>query len=412
MKIRRAYKFRLYPNEQQAAALRQHGGNARFLWNTLLRLNQDKYDADKKFIFAHDMVTSLPKLKKEHPFLELSFSQSLQQVARHLDRALRDCFKKTKRFPVFKKKGKQTDSFTVPQKFRIAKKYVFIPKIGEVKWVKHRPIKGKIKHLTVSQDGDQWYCSVNVELKIRTPQQHKDPESIVGIDMGLKTYAVVSDGTQVANPKTLRKYERRLDRAQRRLGKRKPDSKNRAKQRLKVQKLYRKVRNVRRDFQHQTTARMIDKYDGFAMETLCIKGIMANHHFAKAVSDCGWYEFKRQLHYKSEWAGKTFVEVDRFAPTSKTCHRCGWKNMNLTLKDRVFVCQDCGLIMDRDENAAINIRQEGIRILRDTQEFARVIPCSTPEETGGSLLSTATRCQSMSQESFPLGLGLHSCSLN
>lgn len=412
MKIRRAYRFRLYPTDDQSAALRQHGGNARFLWNTLLRLNQDKYDTEKKFIFAHDMVTSLPKLKKEHEFLDLSFSQSLQQVARHLDRALRDCFKKTKKFPVFKKKGKQNDSFTVPQKFRIAKKYVFIPKIGEVKWVKHRPIKGKVKHLTISQDGEQWYCSVNVELKIKTPMSKSDgTENIVGIDVGLKTFAALSDGSTVANPKTLRKHERRLKKAQRRLSKRILGSKNRDKQRIKVQKLYRKVRNARKDFQHQTTARMITKYDGFALEDLNIKGIMANHHFAKAVSDCGWYEFKRQLRYKSEWAGKAFVEIDRFAPSSKCCHRCGWKNVNLTLKDRVFICQECELNMDRDMNAALNIKRLGIEVLRDTQKLAGHLPCKTPEEIGSSLPLVA-RCQSKSQESFSLGLSEHSCSLN
>lgn len=404
MKIRRAYKFRLYPKQEQVAALRQHGGNARFLWNALLRLNQDKYESEKKFVFAHDMVTSIPQLKKEHDFLQLSFSQSLQQVARQLDRALKDCFAKSKRFPVFKKKGKQNDSFTVPQKFRIGKHYVFIPKIGEVSWVKHRPIKGKVRHLTISQDGEQWYCSVNVELKCKERPVSTNSD-LVGIDVGLKTFATMSDSSVIENPKILKKYEKRLATAQRRLSRKQKDSRNRYKQRNKVQRLHRKVRNVRRDFQHKATAHMIAKYEGFAMEDLNIKGILSNHCLSKAVSDCGWFEFKRQLRYKSEWNGKPLVEIGRFEPSSKTCSGCGWINKNLTLKDREFICLECGQVMDRDWNAAVNIRNIGLKILRDTQEF-------TPVEIGGCSPAYAGQCQSMKQEKEVLGLELHPCSLN
>jgi len=403
VKIRRAYKLRLYPTKEQSTALRQHSGNTRFLWNTLLRLNQDKYESEKKFVFAHDMVTSLPKLKKEHNFLQLSFSQSLQQVARQLDRALKDCFNKTKRFPVFKKKGKQNDSFTVPQKFRIEKHYVFIPKIGEVQWVKHRPIKGKIKHLTISQDGEQWYCSVNVELKCKE-NFVTTTSDLVGIDVGIKTYATMSDGSVIENPKILKKYGQQLSKAQRRLSQ-KQKSNNRSKQCNKVQRLYRKVRNTRRDFQHKATAHMIAKYEGFAMEDLNIKGIMSNHCLSRAVSDCGWFEFKRQLRYKSEWCGKPLVEIGRFEPSSKTCSGCGWINKNLTLKDREFVCLECGQSIDRDLNAAVNIRNIGLKILRDTQEL-------TPVEIGGCSPANAGQCQSKKQEKEVLGLELHSCSLN
>jgi len=395
VKIRRAYKFRLYPTKEQYADLRQHGGNSRFLWNALLKQNQDKYENEKKFIFSHDMVTSLPQFKKQHEFLQLSFSQSLQQVARQLDRALKDCFKKTKRFPVFKKKGKQNDSFTVPQKFRIGKNFVFVPKIGEVRWVKHRPIKGKIKHLTISQDGEQWHCSVNVELKVKKPTCKKN--LLVGIDVGIKTYASMSDGSVIANPKILNKYGKQLSKTQRTLSRKQKGSNNRSKQRNKVQRLYRKVRNVRRDFQHKATAHMIAKYDGFAMEDLNIKDMLKNHCLSKAVSDCGWFEFKRQLRYKSEWCGKPLVEIDRYEPSSKTCNGCGWVKKNLTLKDRKFVCLECGQVLDRDLNAALNIRDAGIKILWDTQKF-------TPVETGD--------VQSLKQEKEILGLDEHLCSLN
>jgi len=326
VKIRKAYKFRLYPTQEQFAALRQHGGNTRFLWNSLLRLNQDKYKDEHKFVFAYDMITSLPQLKKEHDFLGLSFSQSLQQVARHLDRALKDSFNKTKKFPIFKKKGTHSDSFTVPQKFRIGKHFVFIPKIGEIRWIKHRAIKGKVKHLTISQDGEKWYCSVNVELKIKKSTCKQD--LIVGIDVGIKTYATLSDGTTVDNPKHIRNHEHRIKRSQKELSRKVKGSNNRTKQCIKLRNSHRKIRNVRKDFHNKITSRMIAKYDGFVLENLNIKGMIKNHCLSQSIGDCGWFEFKRQLRYKAEWNGKTFLEVGRFEPTSKKCNSCGLSKLS------------------------------------------------------------------------------------
>jgi putative transposase len=359
MKILKAYKFRLYPTDEQKHMLAQQGGNCRFLWNHFLELNQEQYKKDGKFIFSHELITSLPKLKKEYEFLAESFSQSLQQVGRHFDRALKDCFKKSKGFPSFKKKSLMKDSFTIPQKYRIGKTFVFIPKVGEVKWTKHRPIKGKVKHLTITQDGSLWFCSVTAELKAKQPK--RNDENIVGIDVGLKTFATISDGTVIANPKILNKYQRKLNRATRKMSKLAKGGKNRYKQRLVVAKLHRKIRNVRRDFQHKTTHNMIIKYDGFVLEDLNIKGMLKNHCLARAVSDAAWFEWKRQLKYKSEWNNKWFLEIGRFEPSSKTCCECGWYNPDLTLDDREFICMDCGVVHDRDENAAINIRNFGLK---------------------------------------------------
>jgi putative transposase len=361
MKLHKAYKFRLSPTDDQKKSLAQQGGNCRWLWNHFLDLNQEEHAKSGKFIFAHDLIVSLPELKKEYEWLGNSFSQSLQQVARHFDRALKDSFKKSKGFPQFKKKAKCRDSFTIPQKFRVEKNYVFIPKVGEVPWAKHRAIKGKIKHLTVTQDGNQWYCSVCVELKVKKPSAVPNPEKIVGIDVGLKTYATLSDGTKIENPKVLAQYQKQLSRANRRLHKREKGSKNREKQRLVVAKLHRKIRNVRRDFQHKTTSSMIAKYDGFVLEDLNIKGMLKNHCLAKAISDAGWHEHKRQLRYKSEWAGKPCMDIDRFEPSSKTGSCCGWYNPDLKLSDREFVCQGCGTVTGRDLNAAINIRNFGLK---------------------------------------------------
>lgn len=324
-------------------------------------------------------------------------------MARHFDRALKDSFKKAKGFPKFKKKGLLRDSFTIPQKFRIEKNCVFIPKVGEVSWVKHRAIKGKVKHLAVTQDGDQWYCSVCVELKVKkTSNTQPNDTGVVGIDVGLKTYATLSDGTTVENPKTLAKYQKKLNRANRRLHKREKGSKNREKQRLVVVKLHRKVRNVRQDFQHKTTARMIAKYDGFVLEDLNIKGMVKNHCLARSISDAGWHKFKRQLRYKSEWSGKLFREIDRFEPSSRTCNACGWYNASLTLADREFVCQGCGVVGDRDHNAALNIRDIGLKaVLWGTQEQD-----GSPVKTLGDdkRFMPQGRCLSLSQEKECSGL--------
>lgn len=406
MKTLRAYKFRLKPTEDQKKSLSQQGGNCRWLWNHFLEINQEEYAKNKKFIFSHQMITSLPNLKKEYNWLGESFSQSLQQVARHFDRALKDSFKKAKGFPTTKKKSLLRDSFTVPQKFRIAKNYVFIPKVGEVPWIKHRAIKGKVKHLTISQDGDQWYCSVCVELKVKRKTSKSNKENVVGIDVGLKTYATLSDGTIIENPKTLNKYQKQLNRAQRRLSKRVKGSKNREKQRLVVAKLHRKVRNVRKDFQHKTTHDMITKCGGFVLEDLNIKGMVKNHCLARSISDAGWYEFKRQLRYKSEWAGLPFFEIGRFEASSKTCCSCGWKDKDQTLSDREFECEECGMSLDRDYNAAINIRNIGLK----------TVPWGTREQDGLTVKTleddkrfmdaakAADRCLSMSQEKEHLGL--------
>ena len=358
MKIFKAYKFKLYPTVGQKQMLVQQGGNCRFLWNHFLKLNQEQYKKDGKFIFSHELITSLPELKKEYDFLTNSFSQSLQQVGRHFSKALKDSFKKIKGFPSFKKKSLMRDSFTVPQKYRIGKTFVFIPKIGEVKWIKHRAIKGKVKHLTITQNGNLWFCSITVELKIKKPKRNN--KNIVGIDVGLKTFATISDGSVIENPKILNKYQKKLNRANRKLSKLAKNGKNKYKQRLVVAKLYRKIRNTRRDFQHKTTHNIITKYDGVVLEDLNIKGMLKNHCLARAISDASWFEWKRQLKYKAEWNNKWFLEIGRFEPSSKTCCECGWYNPDLTLSDREFICMNCGVIHDRDENAAINIKNFGL----------------------------------------------------
>ncbi len=357
MLIQKGFKYRLKPTKEQKQMLLQHGGNARFVYNYFLKQNIDYYKETKKFKFYHELATPLPKLKQEFPFLKESFSQSLQMVTRHLDKALKDSFKKEKGFPSFKKKHFLNDSFTCPQKYRLGNGFVFIPKIGEVKWIKHRPLQGKPKSITISQDGNNWYCSVLCEHEIK--EQEKKSDNIVGCDVGLKNFLTLSDKTVINNPKHLKKYEGKLASEQRRLSKKQKGSKNRFKQRMKVRKIHSKIKNIRQDFLHKTTSNMIAKYDGIVLEDLNVKGMMKNHNLAKSISDVSWSEFKRQLKYKSKWNFKHFIIIDRFTPTSKTCSNCGCIQ-DMALSKRQYNCPDCGISINRDLNASINIKNLGL----------------------------------------------------
>jgi len=356
MIIQKRFKFRLYPTKEQETVLLQQGGNTRFLWNHLLKDNVDYYKETKKFKFFYEMAMSLPKLKEEYEFLKLSFSQSLQTVTRQLDRALRDSFKSGKGFPKFKKK-KDNDSFTCPQGWKLKKGFVYIPKIGEVRWIKHRPLQGSSKHITISQDGDRWFCSVSCEVKIQ--EKEKKTGNIVGLDLGLKVFATLSDGIVIDNPKHIKRYEDKLAKEQRKLSRKLKGGKNRNKQRKKVHRVYQKIKDVRLDFLHKVTSHMIAKYDGVVVEDLNVSGMMKNHHLAKSIADVSWSEFTRQLEYKALWNSKYFLKISRFYPSSKTCSRCSWKDEELTLSDRMFKCEICGLNIDRDLNAAINIYRLG-----------------------------------------------------
>ena len=388
MLVCKGFKFRLYPTKEQESQLLQQAGNTRFLWNKLLESNLETYKNTKKFQFSYEMIMSIPKIKEEFEFLKLSFSQSLQQVGRHLDKTIKNSFspevvkerskkisqaktpkEKSKAFnygkPKFKKK-RQFDSFTVPQKFMCNKKNVKLPKIGKVKWILHRNWNGSPKFLTVSRDGNQWYCSITCEVNLpdkQFPDIEICKEDIVGIDVGLKEFATFSDTTVIPNPRHLNKKLKKLKREQKWLSRKTKGSQNRVKQIEKVQTVHRKVRNTRKDFLHKTTSNMIAKYSGVVLEDLNIRGMTKNSKLARHISDVGWYEFARQLEYKSLWNAKHFIKIDRWFASSKICNECGSKKVDLKLSDRIYVCKNCGNIVDRDFNASTNIRDEGIRIL-------------------------------------------------
>lgn len=376
MKTQKTYKLRLYPTKTQAEQLKQFGGNCRWLWNHLLHLNQERYAAEKKFIFYNDMTKMLPLMKKEIDWLGAAPACSLQRVARNLDGALKASFRGGKGFPRFKKKSNYRDSFYLTnQVFEIRDGVVHLPKMEPMRFRAGRLPEGRPLSATVSQDGDHWYMSVVCEIDAPDQLVVPDFDSTVGIDLGLKELIVTSDGEVVANPRHLRKAQKKLRRLQRRLSKARKGSQNRKKRQLRLYRQHRRVRNQKADLIHKFTSSITKNYSVICAENLNIKGLMRNSKLAKAIADASWGEILRQLTYKATWAGKHFVQLDRFDPSSQVCSCCGHRQ-KMPLNQRTFHCPSCGLQMDRDANAAMNIRNWG---------FAYLVGQGMPEPTEKSV---------------------------
>jgi putative transposase len=366
-KINKAYKYRLVPNEEQLDQLNRMVGCSRFVYNHFLKLNKDQYEIDQTFVFTHEMVTMLPKLKEEYPWLSEAFSQSLQTTVRNLGVAFQSLFNGKAKFPTFHKKGRH-DSFTCPQKFRVEEErsIVFIPKVGEVKIRVHKQfrcrkhLKGEICSITVSRVCGIWYVSVLVEREIEDKLiSHKKS---VGIDIGIKEFAFLSNGKSIENPRYYREYEAQLARVQRELSRKKKHSRNWYKQLRKVHRIHNKIANSRRDFQNKESTKIVNHYGIICLEDLNIKGMVKNHNLAKSISDAGWGVFTSMLDYKARWGHKTTVYVPRFFPSSQICSKCGSRKI-MPLKLRTYTCEGCGAIIDRVYNASKNIEQKGLEML-------------------------------------------------
>lgn len=381
--IQKAFKFRLYPNAEQKQQLAGHFGQARFVYNYFLRQRIDYFLAHKgekkQGLNYHDTAVMLTALKKqpELEWLNESNSQVLQQELRHLDIAYTNFFKGGG-FPQFHKK-RNRQSITIPQRFAIDEKAgtITVPKMKPVKCVFHRALAGALRHLTISMEPSGKYfvsvlCAIEIDIPIKTTGGE------IGIDLGLKTFVVTSEGETIDKPAHLRESERKLKKLQRSLSRKTKGGANRKKARIKVARLHERIRNQRTDFLHKASRRLIDENQVIYAESLNVKGMVKNHCLAKSVSDAGWGEFVRQLQYKAQWSGVRFEQIDRFFPSSKRCNACGWVNESLALKDREWICRNCGQVVERDLNAAQNILQFGQAMVgRDAPEP------KTPEETAG-----------------------------
>ena len=358
----KAYKFRIYPNTEQEIALAKSFGCCRWFWNYSLNLCQETYQSTGKGLTRGYIQGLLPSLKKEYEWLTDAYSQCLQVVALNLSQAYQNFFEKRAKLPRFKSKhGRQSISYPANVKFE--EDYLKLPKIGLVYCVRHREFEGTIKTVTISKNPDgKYYASILVDDGKESPHPSSDGKAI-GVDLGLTHFAITSNGSKYDNPKHFAKHQRNLKRKQQKLSRKKKGSINRQKAKHKVAKVHSKISRCREDFLHKLSRKIVNENQVIAVENLNVKGMVRNHNLAKAISDCGWGMFSTMLKYKAEWEGKTYTEVDRFFPSSKTCNVCLNQVGSLPLEVRNWTCVHCKTTHDRDINAAINIRNEALQIL-------------------------------------------------
>jgi len=357
--IKYTYKFRIEPDEEQTIMLNKYFGSVRWLYNHFLNQRKEEYLNNKKSINYYDQANELPSLKKEYEWLKEINSQTLQFSVKCLDTAYQGFFKGLSKFPKFKSR-KAKNSFTIPQHLSVKDDTLIIPKFTNgIKMIIDRKVKGLVKKATISRTPTgKYFVSILTEMEYTSITKTGNS---VGIDLGLKDFLVLSNGTKIKNHRFLKHYQKQLKLNQQFLSRKIIKSVRYEKQRIKVAKIYEKITNSRMDLIHKTTIDLIKKFDIIYLEDLNVKGMMKNHKLAKAIGDVSWGKFIETLTYKAEWNDKQVIHIHRFFPSSKTCNVCGHIKQDLTLKDRNWICPKCGESHDRDINAAINILSEGCR---------------------------------------------------
>ena len=365
MKQKKAYKYRFYPTDEQKQILARTFGCCRYVSNWALRERTDAYYKRGERLSYEDTAQRLVLLKKreETSWLDEVSSVPLQQALRNLDRAFRNFFEGRAHYPTFKKKRHQQSATYASNALNWDGKSLTLAKMDEplaIVW--HRPLPDGCKpsSVTITKDeAERYFVSMLVEEDIKALEV---TPKMVGLDLGLKSMVIESSGQTHGNPKFFAKDEKKLAKAQRRLAKKKKGSKNRAKARLKVARLHKKIADRRRDYQHKLSTKIVRENQVVCIESLHVKHMVKNHSLAKAISDVGWSEFVRQLEYKAEWYGRTLVKIDKWYPSSKRCFDCGHILDSLTLDVRAWTCPECGVHHDRDINAAKNILAVGLTV--------------------------------------------------
>ncbi len=383
--IRQAQKVRIYPTDQQKQQLAGAMGCCRWWYNYSLNKSIETYKETGKSLSRNGLNALLPNLKKEHEWLKTEVhSQSLQQTSLNLSRAFLNFFEKRAKFPRFKSKhGKQSVGF--PQSVKIEGDKIRLPKIGWVKDVFDRRYAGKIKTVTVNKDRTgKYFASIIYEIEACFISGLGN--KILGIDLGIKDFAIVNDGkktSKYANPRHIKKHEKNLVRKQKKLARKKLDSKSRQRAKKLLAKVHARISNSRQDFLHKLSRKLVNESKVVVVENLNAKGLVRNHKLARAISDCGWGMFVNFLSYKLEREDKKLVEIDRFFPSSHICPECltqqpflgarsladsksagSHHKMDLSVREWTCINKNCNTHHDRDEAASKNIRAEGIRILK------------------------------------------------
>ena len=358
----KAYKYRIYPDKDQKELIKVHFGACRFVYNWALEQKIKTYEQTKKSISRFDLQHILVHdIKPANEWLKKANSQAMLASLVNVESAFTKFFREKTGFPNFKSKKNSVQSYQMPQHYTVDfdRNIIKLPKIGEIKAVLHRKFEGNMKTATISKSSTgKYFISILVDDGKEVPDKQEISElSTIGIDVGIKDFAILSNGEKVENPKYLKNSIQRLKCLQKRVSKKVKGSNNRNKARNHLSKTHETISNQRNNFQHQLSFRLISENQAIALETLNVKGMVKNHCLAQSISDAGWSSFVSKLEYKAEWLGKTILRIGRFEPSSKICNICGYYNGNLTLKDREWVCPDCKTQHDRDINAAINIKK-------------------------------------------------------
>lgn len=363
----RAYRYRLYPNEEQKVLIAKHLGSCRFIYNYALAKKVKAYQVDGTNLSRFDIQADLPNMKKfdEYCWLKEVNSLSLQASLANLDSAYTKFFHEHKGFPNFKSKKDSKQSFSIPQNTKVdfENGRIFIPKFKSgIKAILHRTFDGIVKTSTITRTSTGKYF-ISILVEVDEPDVSMKPiceNKAVGIDLGIKTFAVLSDGTEIPNPKHLKQSLDKVKKLQRSLLHKTKGSKNRDKARRKLALAHEQVTNRRNDFLHKVTSYLVNNYDTICLEDLNVKGMIKNHHLAQSLLDIAIGTFNTLLEYKAKERGVNILRIGRFEPSSKMC-TCGYINHNLTLAIREWTCPECGSIHDRDLLAANNIKRFAFR---------------------------------------------------
>ena len=368
--MKKAHKIRIYPDNRQQIQFQKTFGCVRFYWNFLLDQRIANYKMKKENVDYQENKTTYARLKKQEEFswLKEVEAQPLSQVAMDLNKAYKNTFKSNFGFPKFKSKKYSKKSYRTAMGIKVNGNYFYVSKVGWVKMAETLRFNGKLMNITISQTkSGKYFATFLVDTENFIKEQVTQS---IGLDLGLTHFCITSTGEKIDNPRFYRSLEKRLVIEQRKLSRRLEvakkhnrkldDCRNYQKQKLKVARIHEKIYNKRNDFLHKLSSRLTDENQIICIEDLNVRGLVKNHKLAKSISDVSWGEFVRQLDYKCQWKGRTLVKVDRFYPSSQICSVCGHNDGKKELNIRGWICSQCGTTHDRDINASINIKTEGL----------------------------------------------------
>lgn len=389
----KTHKIRLYPTKAQEILLRKSCGVARYSYNWALAKWKEMFEAGEK-PSAYTLIKLQNKIKREQMPFFLEVTKCAPQYAIHnLEMAFKKFFRKESNYPKFKRRGVK-DSFVAIENAARFINYgdkIHIPRIGKINAAESLRFDGKLNHVIVSRIANRWFATINIEVRDSPPtlkrNESGDNQAIVGVDFGIKSMMVLSDGTVYENPKALKKNLKRLKRLQRRLSKKQLGSRNRDKAKVKLATQHYKVSCIRSNAIHKATSEIISKYDKIVIEDLNVRGMLMHGGFTRLLPDVSFGEVRRQLAYKAQWSGKELVIADRFFASSKTCSNCSHKKQSLKLSERIYKCENCGLEIDRDLNAAKNLAN-----------YSPTLKCKESNACGGSETMPKGKCLPANQE--------------